>query len=280
MHDIQTLTHHPVRWSPLLLLLLATTFGAGHAAAGESHGRSRADLAMEDFLLHGSILEIEDVGRGITEPKRLTLEHDGVRRRAIFKSIDAVTKGLPDSDPRERRFANRSPADRYAYEVAAYRLDRLAGIGLVPVTVVRNVGGTVGSVQLWIEGVTTLHDAVQDSELQIQNFDLVVERLGLTYVLDALIYNVDRNYGDILVDFEHDVFYSIDHSRSFRLSSKPPNRRDTDLQSIPEHVDQRLRAFDLETLRALVGDLLDDSQVRAVIKRRNRLVKMLDKRAA
>lgn len=265
-----------VRLGRSFLLLLIMISGAAHAG-GDTHGRSPSDLEMEDFLLHAEIVEIEDVGVGITKPKRLTLERDGERHRAIFKNIDVATDGISLADRVERNFS-----DRYAYEVAAYRLDRLAGIGLVPVTVVRSVEGEVGSVQLWIENVITLHDAMQDPNVQVSNSELLVQRLGLMYVLDALIYNVDRNYGNVLVDLERDVFHPIDHSRSFRLSPKPPksNQGTTDALALPERVNRRLRAFDLETLRALVGDLLEDKQVRAVIKRRDRLVKMLDKRAA
>ncbi len=277
MHLLHKTDSCGLRRSVLLLLLLIATSGAVRAAGDDADGRSPADLEMESFLLHAEIVDIEDVGEGITRPKRLTLERDGERHRAVFKNIDAATEGFSHADRLERNFS-----DKYAYEVAAYRLDRLAGIGLVPVTVVRTVEGEMGSVQLWIENVTTLQEAMENPNTRVADSDLLVEKLALMYILDALIYNVDRNLGNVLVDLERNVFHPIDHSRSFRLSPKPPksNRGASDQLSLPEHVDRRLRAFDLETLRTLVGDLLDDSQVRAVIKRRDRLVKMLDKRAA
>ncbi len=265
-------------WLLSLLIVPCAALAVGGATpeAPDAYGRSTADLAMEDFLENARIVRIEDVGEGITEPKRLTLERDGKTHRAIFKSIDVATGGISRADRVERGFS-----DRYAYEVAAYRLDRLAGINLVPVTIVRAVEGEVGSVQLWIEDVTTLRTAIQDPNAKVRSTDLLVERLGLMFVLDALIYNVDRNFGNVLVDLERDVFYPIDHSRSFRLSPRPPksNRAAVEELQLPEHVDQRLREIDLEVLRELVGDLLEDNQVRAVIKRRDRLVKMLDKSA-
>ncbi len=266
----------PPRSTALLLVLLAAV-PAAVTAGDEAYGRSTADLAMEDFLRHAEIVKIEDVGEGITKPKRLTLERDGVTHRAIFKNIDLAIDGLVHADRVERDFS-----DRYAYEVAAYRLDRLAGIGLVPVTVVRTVRGETGSVQLWIEDVITLEEAVQDPSAEVRNFDLLVERLGLMYVLDALIYNVDRNFGNVLVDLERDVFHPIDHSRAFRLDPKPPpsTRGTTDGLTVPADVDRRLRAFDLETLETLVGDLLEDAQVRAILQRRDRLMKLLDRNRA
>jgi hypothetical protein len=266
-------------WLLALLIVPSAALAAGGAgqAAPDAYGRSAADLAMEDFLATAPIVRIEDVGEGITRPQRLTLERDGEQHRAIFKSVDVETDGVTRADRLERGFS-----DRYAYEVAAYRLDRLTGIGLVPVTVVRTVNGETGSVQLWIEDVTTLQKAMQDPNARVASSELLVERLGLMYVLDALIYNVDRNFGNVLVDLERDVFYPIDHSRSFRLSPRPPksNRGTVEALQLPERVDRRLRAFDLDDLHHLVGGLLEESQVRAVIQRRDRLVKMLDKRSA
>ncbi len=275
MYDLQKLASGKGGKALLGLLLLTATLTNLQAAGEETYGRSPADLAMEDFLLRAEIVEIEDVGEGITEPKRLTLERGGERHRAIFKDVDVAIDGLVRADRLELGFS-----DRYAYEVAAYRLDRLTGIGLVPVTVVREVAGETGSVQLWIEDVTTLAEAVNDPQAKVQNFDLLVERLGMMYVLDALIYNVDRNFSNVLFDLDRDVFHPIDHSRAFRLSAKPPPsvHGKTDDLKIPAQVDRRLRAFNLETLELLVGDLLHERQVRAIIKRRDRLVKMLDKR--
>ncbi|MCP3956712.1 MAG: hypothetical protein GY719_02550 [bacterium] len=263
-----------------LVLLLAAAVLAVFAAqtsaaqaAEETYGRSAEDLAMEDFLANAEIVEIVDVGEGITKPKRLTLTSGDETHRAIFKDIDVQIDRPVKADRLERGFS-----DKYAYEVAAYRLDRLAGLGLVPVTVVREVEGEVGSVQLWIEDVITLETAVNDPNADVANYDLLVERLGLMYVLDVLIYNVDRNFGNVLVDLDRDIFHPIDHSRAFRLSPKPPPsvHGQTDSLVVPSSVEEKLKAFDLETLELLFGDLLEKRQVRAIIKRRDRLIKILD----
>lgn len=43
-----------------------------------------------------------------------------------------------------------SPGTHYVREAAAFRLDRVCGFNLVPLTVIRDVGGEIGSVQLWV----------------------------------------------------------------------------------------------------------------------------------
>ncbi len=243
------------------------------AAADEIQGRSAADIALEEFLRTADIVSIEDVGEGITKPKRLTLVKDGVTHRAIFKNIDVRLDGVAKVDRIERNFT-----DKYVYEIAAYRVDRLVGIGMVPVTVLREVEGEPGSVQLWIENVTTLERALADPDAKVADFDLLVERLTVMYVLDALIMNVDRNHGNVLVNFETDVFHPIDHSRAFRLSRKPPPTGGKSTIPIPESVAERLEALDLEQLEVVLGDLLEPGQIRAIVKRRDKLVKQLGDR--
>ena len=260
----------------LLVLALLTCTNAVWASEPDTfdaRGRSPEDVELEDFLRNADIVAVEEVGEGITKPKRLTLERNGVRHRAIYKDIDLEIEGMVRADKVERDFS-----DRYIYEVAAYRIDRLVGIGLVPVTVLREVEGKAGSVQLWIEDVTTLQKAVDSPGAEVENFNLLIERLTTMYVLDALIMNVDRNFGNVLVNIEDDVFHPIDHSRAFRLSVKPPAASGGSEVPVPEQVAEKLSAFDLEDLQGLLGDLLEPAQIRAIAKRRDRLVKQLDKR--
>ena len=77
--------------------------------------------------------------------------------------------------------------------------------------------------QLWIENATTLERAQAEPGAKVGDFDLLVERLTLMYVLDAMIYNVDRNPTNVLVGKEDpDVFHPIDHSRAFSIASRKP----------------------------------------------------------
>ncbi len=264
---------------PHAFLLLVLALSGAVFAGDETYGRSPTDLAMEDFLLHAEVVEIEDVGEGITEPRRLTLEQGGVRRRAIFKDID---QEIEDAMVHTNRF-ERGFSDKYVYEAAAYRVDRLVGIGLVPVTVIRTLhteaGDETGSVQQWIDDATTLERAQADPDAEVGDFDLLVERLTLMYVLDALIYNVDRNPANILVGkVDPDVFHPIDHSRAFRPNANLPPESGGAGVPIPAPGAAALQAFDLDDLTALLGDLLDRDQIRTIAKRRDRLVKKLTKR--
>ena len=130
----------------------------------------------------------------------------------------------------------------------------LVGIDLVPVTVLRTVDGQEGSVQFWIEDVTTMERALEShGDAPIENFDLLLQRLMLTYILDALIYNVDRNPTNVLVGKEDpDVFHPIDHSRAFRPSPDLPGETGGAGAPIPARVAAALRTFDLADLEAIL----------------------------
>ena len=75
------------------------------------------------------------------------------------------------------------------------------------------------------EDAVDLQDAA-DAELPIGNMDLLLQRLMLTYVFDAMIYNIDRNFNNILVRPASDDFFLIDHSRAFRTKRKLPTLKD------------------------------------------------------
>ncbi|MGB5573853.1 MAG: hypothetical protein WBO69_10775, partial [Thermoanaerobaculia bacterium] len=107
-----------------------------------------SDQEIETILREGRVVERKNLDVGVTLGERLWLEHDGYRMSAAFKHLDFERKGLT-------RFENAPPElnfkDSYRYERAAYLLDRLLGLGMVPVTVLRTVQAHEGAVVAWVE---------------------------------------------------------------------------------------------------------------------------------
>jgi hypothetical protein len=99
-------------------------------------GGMSCERELEDFLRSAEVVKIEDIGEGITKPRRVTLRKDGRLCRAIFKTVDISSTEIHYTNRLEALFT-----DKFVYEVAAYRIDRMLGIGLVPVTVIRKING-------------------------------------------------------------------------------------------------------------------------------------------
>lgn len=175
-----------------------------------------SDAQIEEFLLDARILANEPLSVGVTKPRRLTLERDGRRMRAVFKVFD--------TDPGIERGAwerIHDAADRHLYEVAAYKLDRILGLGMVPVAVLREIDGERGLVQYWIEDATTETDRVQQ-KTRYQGECSLARQHDLVNVFDVLVHNLDRNTGNILYDRDWQV-WMIDHSRAFGTQrGRPP----------------------------------------------------------
>jgi hypothetical protein len=183
--------------------------------------------AIEKFLREAKIVENKSVPIGITGPRRLKLELNGTTEYALFKTIDEFRAGLT-------QFEGGKPEidfqDSYKLEIAAYELDKLVGLGMVPATVERQVGSRHGSLQFWV--TTQVVGDQQMSEKVRLEHDIsppdIVEWNQSMYrarMWDSLIYNVDRNVGNVLITPDWRAIL-IDHSRSFRRFS-PPSRSST-----------------------------------------------------
>lgn len=242
-------------------------------AAGEEYAdvSGWSDGQIEEFLSEGTIVSDEPIGSGVTNPHRLVLERDGVRLRAAFSYVDghvSYTSG-------ESLLMALNVTDRYHYNVAAYRLDRLMGMNMIPPAVIRAVDGEEGSVQLWVEDATT-EDKRAKEGIQPPDPAEFDRQWGVMRVFDVLIYNEDRNGGNILYTADWKL-RPIDHTRAFRLrSGRPETLRGIDV-TVSDEVLPMLEAIDAEALRASTKDLLHPMQVKAVVKRRDQLLKQAAK---
>jgi hypothetical protein len=91
---------------------------------------------IETFLTSAKVLKIEDVPIGVTKPQRATLE-PGPVARFTWKPINpGYRRGFMES---------------YRAEIAAYKLDRMLDLHMVPPIVEREYNGRNGAAVMWIE---------------------------------------------------------------------------------------------------------------------------------
>jgi len=205
------------------------------------------DADLEEFLRTAQVVWSEEVGSGTTEPMQVGLAADGRRARAIFKAID--------TDGR-----------RYEHEVAAYKLDRMLGLGMVPPTVLREVDGRVGSLQLWVENAVSEVDR-RDENLQPADSEAFQVELDEAGVFDLVIFNIDRNGSNMLISPADWQIHLIDHERAF--APKTPSRPHLDdvRSRLDDGISRKLAGLDGEAVHDQLGSLLSDDQITALLSR-------------
>lgn len=229
--------------------------------------------AAERFLREARIGRIEDLGTGVTNPLRVTLRLDGVERRALYKSIDVDKFGAT-------RMADGSVAvafqDTWQTEIAAYEVDKIIGLGMVPATVQRTVRGVDGSLQWWVEAM--MPEAQRRKEgLSPPDVDAWNKRIYKMRLFDVLICNVDRHLNNILVTADYDLRL-IDHSRSFRpfdALEKPES-----LTMFSRALLAGIERLEFEDLKKRIGRHLRDGQIRSLLARRDAILALVKARVA
>ena len=214
---------------------------------------------VEEFLKSAPIARIEDVPIGITKPKRAFFEPGGLARAAIVKTLPMGQRG--------------GFWEAYKSEIAAYELDRLLGLDMVPVTVERRVGKDLASVQLWVEGCKLLKDVDQAACPRPIEWAKQVCRQR---VFDNLVANIDRNAGNMLIDGEWNLIL-IDHSRAFASDRMPFEK---EMTRIDRETFARLKALDEAGLMQRIRPwVLGDGSVKGILKRRDKIVAHFEKLA-
>ena len=96
-------------------------------------------------------------------------------------------------------------------------------------------------------------------------------------VFDQLIYNVDRNIGNMVIDQGWHL-WMIDHSRSFRLSKtiKEPKR----LTFVDRNLLARMKTLDEPTLLQALRPYVEKTEIQGLLARRDAIVKVFDTKGA
>jgi hypothetical protein len=219
--------------------------------------------AVERVLRAGEVIEDEEISWGVTKPRKLVLDLDGRRLSGIWKPIE---KGRSNG-----------AWESHQAEVAAYELDKLLGLDMVPPTFIRELRGQKGSVQLWMEEARMFAEVVS-KEPPEKKWHREVSRMEL---FDNLICNRDRNARNFLVTPDWHIVL-IDHSQAF--TTRSPFFRDGSLclatngesVELPEKFDRLLvesiRQLDIGTLNSALGSLLTTNQIESVLERRDALM--------
>ncbi len=227
------------------------------------------DEEMEDLLLNAEIIAVEDIGTGITKPWRVTLKKEGGEEYAAFKYEDSQPRLQFAPRWNSRRY---NESDRYQYDMAAYRLDRLIDLQMVPVSVERRVEDKDGLLSAWIPNSINERDRAEKQK-RFESHCPQFEQYRLRFIFDILVHNEDRNLTNIIWTGDNLSLRFIDHSLAFRSYDKRPRQYRKVKLRLSDLLAQELEALTEEQLQEELGSWLHPVQVQAIIERRDRILK-------
>jgi hypothetical protein len=224
----------------------------------------------EDFLRTAEIVKGEDIGEGVTKPLRLYLKKGDLEAKAIWKNPNAAQMGVQDS---------------WTYEIAAYEIDKLIGLNMVPPTVEREFRGKKGSLQLWATSKYSLLKIMEEGiPIPAAALDNTNKMKYIIRVFDCLIANDDRTQQNLLYTEDWRTIV-IDHSRAFRSTKEYVQRlvygrngiksaegRLLLFRRVPRSLVESIRALDINKIRQAVGPYLTEEEIQAVMARQKLLL--------
>lgn len=184
------------------------------------------------------------------------------RTIVTLKDADGSVKAVFTEDPR------RKGPDT---ELAAYRLDRMLRLDMVPVTVAREVDGKQGTLQFLPEHTQTETARATSGRGGSARCPLP-RQWNSVYVFDALVYNEGRAPTSMVYDTVDWQLMLMGHPNAFGTrSGRPAYLANVELDITGTWV-AALTSLSDDVLQEQLGDLLDKRRISALGKRRDLLL--------
>lgn len=226
----------------------------------------------EHFLREANVLRQKRMGKGITGSVRATLgNEEGIH--------DAQIQLVAEFKPRfeSARVTEFDFKDTWKFNVAAYILDQILDINMVPVTVEREVDGQAASVTWWIDDVLMTEKDRYFKKTNPPDIRKWNQQMYVVFVFDELISNSDRNFGNLVITKNWDI-WMIDHTRAFRTFHEL--RKPKKLVRCDRQLLENLRKLERTTLQVKLGRYLSALEIDGVLARRDAIVNRFDKKTA
>lgn len=208
---------------------------------------------VEEYLRTAECVLVDDVGsrrnrQGGPSLKRCTLRPGGPVARLGWKTFPPGASG--------------GFRESHKAEIAAYEVDKLLKLDMVPPTVERELEGHMGAATAWVEHAVPLTEGVTGAP-DTARWEAQLARMEM---FDALIGNGERNMGNAIRDRLWNLVL-VDHSRAFGPATEPL----PELKRIDKEFWGRIEGLTRAQLDAAVGAWVDKDQISAILDRRERM---------
>jgi hypothetical protein len=247
--------------SPSLCLVLA--FGLLQAQA-PPRVAPLTDAQIEQFLLHAKVTRVRGTNKGVTLSLRATLSDGTLTHEAHIQQVDESRRQHDTGRTIEFNFR-----DSWMFNVAAYRLDRLIGLNMVPVSISRRYRSEDASFTWWVDDVLMEEGDRLKKKIPPPHLNAWNQQMQLVRLFDQLIANTDRNVGNLVISKDWRI-WPIDHTRAFRLNRTPGSIKN--VTRCDRQLLENLKHLDRDTLRTTLSDVLTNDEIDALLARRDAIV--------
>jgi len=228
---------------------------------------------MAVFLRTARITKKARAQKGVTDTIRATLSDGRITHDAQIQIVDEDKAVFQAGRASEAGFK-----DTYRYNIGGYQLARLLGMNNVPMSVKRRVDTHDAAVTWWIDDVQFDEEGrLKQTPRQGPDPERTSKQIATRLIFDELIQNRDRNQGNLLWTKDW-TLWLIDHTRAFRLGKEL--MKPDQLSRCDRALLAAMRALTFAAMDKAMGDVMTNDEMKAVLVRRDLIVKHFDDRIA
>ena len=292
--------HTPTPSAEVLSRMDETVFRIDTGMLNDYYGGRAAALIMEDGELSVTYEDSDEVAGATPQPRRVGRRPIGLgaeELEALLLNAEIVSETRDTTRSDNTSIGGRAPVANsnqvfltlrsgdievegvfvraarrgFVPEVAAYRIDRLLGLDMVPVTVVREFNGRLGSLQFAPSNVIT---ETERSSRGVGSgaWCPLRDQFQAMYIFDSLIYNEGRTPERIRYSTDNFQLILVGHDNALSTGRDRPRHLAEMPLTIGATWKENLGSLDEDALAEALEDVMDRRRIRALLQRRDALV--------